>query len=144
MTDIVWQSVVIQTISFLIFVFLLSKILFEPVMSVIAKRTNRVEDLTGAAQDAEEKTKALQTTLQRRFDDARLEAGQVMDNLRIEAEGKRDQIVAEMRSKVQELREENAAKLKSEMDSALTALEPHVKELGRMIAEKAINRELAG
>ena len=52
MIDIVWQSIVIHGLSYLIFAFLLGKILFDPVMSLIEKRSERVNKLVTAAERA--------------------------------------------------------------------------------------------
>lgn len=144
MTDLVWQSIVIHALSFLIFVFLLGKILFKPVTRVMEKRNDKIAALQDSTDSAQREAESLKNTLQRQLDDARREAGRIMESLRAEAEAKRDQQISEMRVKVQRLRDENAKRLKEETDDALAALEPYVKELGRMIAEKAIGRRLAG
>lgn len=144
LTDLVWQSIVIHALSFLIFVFLLGKILFKPVTRVMEKRNDKIAALQDSTDSAQREAESLKNTLQRQLDDARREAGRIMESLRAEAEAKRDQQISEMRVKVQRLRDENAKRLKEETDDALAALEPYVKELGRMIAEKAIGRRLAG
>ncbi|NLV91852.1 MAG: ATP synthase F0 subunit B [Firmicutes bacterium] len=142
MIDIVWQSIVIHGLSYLIFAFLLGKILFDPVMSLIEKRSERVNKLVTAAERAEEEAKSLQDSLERRLYSARIDAGTIMEELRLAAEAQGEEQIAQMREKVQQFREENAAELSQEIDKAMAEVESYAKELGRMLAEKALDRKL--
>lgn len=144
MIDIVWQSIVLHTISFLLFVFLLTKILFQPVTKIMEQRKLQVANTLGKAKDAEQEAKKLDSALQSRLEESRLSAGELMEEFRLRAESERDEIIAATRSKVQSMREENARKLKENTKALLQELEPEVKELGRLIAEKVVGRKLAG
>jgi len=108
------------------------------------QRKLQVANTLGKAKDAEQEAKKLDSALQSRLEESRLSAGELMEEFRLRAESERDEIIAATRSKVQSMREENARKLKENTKALLQELEPEVKELGRLIAEKVVGRKLAG
>ena len=94
-----------------------------------------------AAERAEEEAKSLQDSLERRLYSAD-RCRTIMEELRLAAEAQGEEQIAQMREKVQQFREENAAELSQEIDKAMAEVESYAKELGRMLAEKALDRKL--
>lgn len=107
------------------------------------ERKSKVANMVGKAESAEQEAERLQSVLQSRLEDARARAGELVEEFRVRADAEKAEILAATRAKVQGMREENARKLEQDMQAALRELEPEVKELGRLLAEKLIGRKLA-
>ena len=137
------ETLVIQLVSFLIFLFIINRIMFRPLRSVMAQRDEHIKhvqheiataktNLDGMMQRMKEEEKAAR-------DEARAKQEEIENNGLVEAESifneARDQIHAE-KQKAQEL-------INAQMENARLQIKEESEKLAISIIEKVLERRLA-
>lgn len=134
-----WWTLGLQTINFLIVVWLLSRFLYRPVRRIIDEREASDRKL---AEDAETKAQAAETA-RRDYEQKQAELAELQRQKEAELhksiEAERDKVLAEARKKADALLEETRTKLEQERDETLKALKSEITGLATDLARKALS-----
>jgi F-type H+-transporting ATPase subunit b len=138
-----WWTLALQTINFLVVVWLLSRFLYRPVQRIIAEREAASRK---AAQEAEAKAEAAETT-RKDYEEKRAalaEAERKRDaELHAEVEKERQAMLEAARKEATELVDDARARIERERAEALEALRDRIAGLAEDLAAKALAAEAA-
>jgi F-type H+-transporting ATPase subunit b len=136
------ETLVVQLVSFLIFVFIINRVMFRPLRSAMAERErymNRLqEDVAGAGRELEQIGEEI-----RRFEDqVRDEAAQVQEDLKKEGSQKAAEIFAAARVEIEQEKMETGKAVSAQIARARERLEAESRILAKTIMEKVVERRL--
>ncbi len=130
------------TIIFIVFLFLLKKFAWKPILGAVTERETSIKNALLAAENAKKDMQNLQADNQRILQEARLER----DNMLKEAREIKEKMIADSKNEAQEQGQKMIAQAKaaieSEKNAALAELKSHVSNLSVSIAEKLLKEEL--
>ncbi|MBU2490862.1 MAG: ATP synthase F0 subunit B [Proteobacteria bacterium] len=135
-------TVIAQMVSFLIFLFLINRLMFKPLRGVMREREERVEAAGAEIRQTREKMEGLQAELAVFEAAARKEALEVKERLDAEGGKEADGILAEARKKVEHTRQETVQKVEAQIAEARKSLETEARDLGMAVMEKILGRSL--
>jgi F-type H+-transporting ATPase subunit b len=134
---IFWTSII-----FIIFLFLLSKFAWKPILGAVTEREESIKNALLSAQNAKKEMQNLQADNQRILQEARLER----DTMLKEAREMKDKMIAESKTEAQaqglKMIEQAKASIEAEKNAAMAELKSHVSNLSISIAEKLLKSEL--
>lgn len=130
------------TIIFIVFLFLLKKFAWKPILGAVTERETSIKNALLAAENAKKDMQNLHADNQRILQEARLER----DNMLKEAREMKEKMIADSKNEAQEQGQKMIAQAKaaieSEKNAALAELKSHVSNLSVSIAEKLLKEEL--
>jgi F-type H+-transporting ATPase subunit b len=134
---IFWTSII-----FIIFLFLLSKFAWKPILGAVTEREESIKNALLSAENAKKEMQNLQADNQRILQEARLER----DTMLKEAREMKDKMIAESKTEAQaqglKMIEQAKASIEAEKNAAMAELKSHVSNLSISIAEKLLKSEL--
>jgi F-type H+-transporting ATPase subunit b len=135
-------TLVVQLISFLIFLFLINGILIQPLRRTMAERTGYLEKMKLDILEAEEEMSRQLKQLAAREKRVRKEA--VLATKEIENEGQRlaSEIIKDVRKEMENLRRKTQQTVNEQLAAARQRLEQESESLALSIMEKLLNRRL--
>jgi F-type H+-transporting ATPase subunit b len=135
-------TLVVQLISFLIFLFLINGILIQPLRRTMAERTGYLEKMKLDILEAEEEMSRQLKQLAAREKRVRKEA--VLATKEIENEGQRlaSEIIKDVRKEMENLRSKTQQTVSEQLAAARQRLEQESESLALSIMEKLLNRRL--
>ncbi len=135
-------SFIIQILAFGILYWLLKKYAFGPLLSVMQKRQESIENQIQTAEknrvDAEQYLKEQKEAIQA----ARQEAQQIVENAKTSSKKEAEEIVRSARDEAERLKEQAVQQIKHETDQAIAKLREQVGSLSVILASKIIEKEL--
>ena len=136
------ETFIVQIISFLIFLYIINRIMFRPLRSVIADRENHIKSIQQDIVAAGHKLDALEDQIRSQESAVKLEAFAQKASLE-EAGGRQaDEIFAASREEIQAARD----KARKEVDAQISEAKKHIKKESEILAlsvmEKVLNRRL--
>ncbi len=130
-------------VSFLIVFFLLKKFAWKPILGMLHKREDTIEQALKAAEEAKEEMKKLRADNEKILDEARTEREKIFR----EAREIKDKIVGEAREQAQKekdkIMDDARASIQAEKNSAIKEIRELTADLSIQIAEKLLRRELS-
>jgi F-type H+-transporting ATPase subunit b len=135
-------TLVVQLISFLIFLFLINGILIQPLRRTMAERTGYLEKMKLDILEAEEEMSRQLKQLAAREKRVRKEA--LLATKEIENEGQRlaSEIIKDVRKEMENLRSKTQQTVSEQLAAARQRLEQESESLALSIMEKLLNRRL--
>ena len=132
------ETLIFQIISFLIFLFIINRIMFRPLRKVMSERETYVENIQKDIVDAEKKFEDLTRQIQVQEKAIREEAFKQQEQL--EASGKQEaaEILAATREEINALK----GRAQKEVDAQFTAARVHVQEESKGLAQNIIETVL--
>lgn len=130
------------TIIFIVFLFLLKKFAWKPILGAVTERETSIKNALLAAENAKKDMQNLQADNQRILQEARVER----DNMLKEAREMKEKMISDSKNEAQEQGQKMIAQAKaaieSEKNAALAELKSQVSNLSVSIAEKLLKEEL--
>lgn len=130
-------TIVIQMVSFLVFAFLMNRILFRPIVKAIEARQAYLLQQQQQAADNLKETEALQRDYEARLSKARQDAQALVAKATAEAEAQRREVLGRASAQASELIAQARTEIASERDKALGSLRDEVSAIAGLIASKA-------
>ena len=132
-----------QLVAFLIFLFIINRIMFRPLRSVMAERDGVIEKIKLDTTNAGDKIERLTDELKRRESKVRKEALKVQHEL--EEKGKREsaEILKSTLQEIDLMKDKNEAHVKAQIMEARKDLQKESEALALNIMEKLLDRRLA-
>jgi len=130
-------------LNFFILMFILNKILYKPILSILDERDERIvggqEETKGLLSEGQEIIGAYNQKIY----DAKVEAMAVKNSARKEAGDQANLIISDARSQADEIIAEVRQKMASEIARAKKELEPELEGIAASIAEQVLGRKVA-
>jgi len=132
-----------QILSFLIFLFIINRIMFRPLRDIMAKRDQTIEGMQQEIGNADAEITQIFATLEAEEQEVKKEAIAIRKGL--EKDGKKvvDKIFKDTDSEIEKLRNQSKEEVQSQILDVRQHLSEESEKIARVIMEKALNRRLA-
>ena len=134
--------IIVSSLNFLLFLFLISRFAFGPINEILESRRARIEqglkDAEQARRDRENAEKERAAALQ----EARREANEILARAQKIAQETRDADIAATKADLERIRERAAAEIEAEKQRAITELRTEVADLALQAASKVVGETL--
>jgi F-type H+-transporting ATPase subunit b len=137
------ETLIVQLISFLIFLFLINRIMFRPLGSIMNERRKYMEDLRQRVVDVELEVARLTGELNEKEAAARNEALAHKKELESTGTDQADGIYASVRNEISILKDQAAKDAEAQINLARESIQTESKALATGIMEKVLNRRLS-
>lgn len=131
------------TLIFLVFLFLLRKFAWSPILGAVKTRENSINDALLAAENAKREVQNLKSDNEKLLAEARAERDAMMKDAREIKEKMINEAKAEAQAQGQKMIEQAKATIESEKNAAVAELKNQVSSLSLDIAEKLLKEELS-
>lgn len=135
-------TLLLQFINFVVLMFILNKILYRPLMKIMAQRREQIEADKTRAQSLESEIDAKMKHYQQQLSDAKSEAATERNQLRKTAQQQESAITAEAQQKAALRIKAIRSQVGQEATEARQILRQSVDELAGQIATKVLGRKL--
>lgn len=133
---------ILQTIAFLILLFLLGKFAWKPILSGLKEREQTIENALASAEKAKEEMEALQSDNQKLLTEARAERDKILKEAMKVANTIKEEAREETGKISDKMLADAKAAIENEKKAALADVKSMVAKLSLDITEKVIRREL--
>ena len=132
-----------QIVGFLVLLFILSKLLYKPLLKVMDERAARIKESLEAAESAKDQAAASQEQMQEDIRKAREEGQQMIAQARDVASRFRDEEMAKAKDEIAAERAKAEADIQRERDAAIEDLRQEFAGLAISAAERVVERSLS-
>lgn len=136
------ETFIVQLISFLIFLFIMNRIMFRPLKETMEKRNIYMEKLVQDIKDAEDVFENLSYEIKQKKEVGKKEALQVRKKLEEDAKRQVEEITAGARSRAIALHQDTEHSIGLQLDTARALIRKEAETVMVSIIEKILNRRL--
>jgi F-type H+-transporting ATPase subunit b len=136
------ETAIVQLVSFLIFLYVMNRIMFRPLLSTISQRKELISDFQNDIISGKEDLVRLGNDLDREQAKVIKEAHKVVLSLETEGDQRASGILEEVRKQISELRHETDTRVKDQLRRARMELAGEVEAITLTIMEKVLHRRL--
>ena len=136
------ETLFIQLISFLIFVFAFNRIMIQPLRSVMAERDHSLKDLNIRIQEAEKELVDLSEQVIRYEKKMKKEAGHMLKEMEDAAKIDAEKVHTAAYKEIESLRFDAEIVIKNQLNEARKSLEAEAEKLSVVIMETILDRRL--
>jgi len=137
------ETMVVQLVSFLLFVFIINRVMFRPLRSAIAERNRYMDRLKEEIADAGRQLDQIGQQVRRSEAKVREEAFEIHGTMKAEGERKAAEIFEAARIEIEQQKLETGKKVNAQIDEARKGLEAESRMLAASIMEKVLERKVA-
>ncbi|MFO7930236.1 MAG: hypothetical protein R6U97_02410 [Desulfosalsimonas sp.] len=134
------ETLVAQLVSFLIFLFLINRIMIRPLQETMRKRRDYIGEMEKKIKESSGELQELSQELQENERALIREANSEKDKLKEEGSSEAEGILDEARQEINKLREENQQLVGREVSEARKSIESEAEKLAVTIMETILNR----
>ncbi len=136
------ETLIIQLISFLIFLYIINRVMIQPLRSVVQEREGHIQNIQDDATEAEKKIVRLMKRLKKQETEVIREAHEIRE--KIEGSGKQeaDGIVNAVRREVEKLSQEDRQQVTALVAEARKSVQKEAQSLAVGMMEKLLERRL--
>ena len=131
-----------QILSFLILVWVLAKFAWKPLMNIMEKRRQTIEDNLAHAEKERKEAERLRQEYQAEMQKSRQEAQKIIENATKSSEARAAEILAEARRETERMKQAALAEIERERDQAIAEVRSQVVDMSIAVAEKIIQQKL--
>lgn len=136
------ETFFVQLVSFLIFIFILNKVMLKPLRSTAEQRIEHIKRVKQDIKISEKKLNQFTVDLEKEKSAAMDEAHAITDEMYAKAGEKTNAIFSEARAKVITLRDAAEKDVNEKVSAARVSLEEEAETLTTIIMEKVLDRRL--
>ncbi|HBF37098.1 MAG TPA: ATP synthase F0 subunit B [Firmicutes bacterium] len=129
--------------NFLVLVIVLVFLLYRPIQGILEQRKKKISNDLSEAQKSKESWEQKQREAKMALEKASVEASQMVDNARAEAEHLREEIINKARQEAEDLRQRNYAEIERAKKDAQDELRDGAVKLAILAASKAIGSKMS-
>jgi len=133
----------VQLISFLIFLYIINRIMFRPLRSTIEQRDDYIDQVNDDIRAGKEKLDQLVGELDAQRAQAVSEADTMARSLESEGDRQAAELIEQARQKIATLRSENEARVSDQVKQARKAIAEEVEAVTVTVMEKVLHRRLS-
>jgi F-type H+-transporting ATPase subunit b len=137
------ETLIVQMVSFLIFMFIMNIVMFRPLNRVIKKRKEYMEGLKQDVTDSDQEVKNLLAEMEKHESAARQDAMVIKKELEDSGNNEAAGIYDDIRSEISKLKAETEKEVESQIDIARKDLGKETEHLAISIMESVLNRRVA-
>jgi F-type H+-transporting ATPase subunit b len=137
------ETLIVQMVSFLIFMFIMNMVMFRPLNRVMKKRSEYMESLKQDVTDSDQEVVRLLDQMEKHEASARQAAMAIKKELEASGSGEASGIYADIRNEISRLKAENEKEVESQIENARENLGKETEHLAVSIMENVLNRRLA-
>jgi len=131
-----------QILSFLILVWILKKFAWKPLMDMMEKRRQTIEDNLAHAENERKEAERIRQEYQADMLKARQEAQAIIEKATKNSEDRSSEILAEARKETEKMKHAALADIERERDKAIADVRDQVVDMSIAVAEKIIQQRL--
>ncbi len=135
-------GLITQIVSFIILFFILSKLLYKPLIGLLDQRSEKVQAGLEAAERAREDAARSEDSIQQQLADARTEGQRLIAQARETAEKFREEEMGKVRQDIEAERDRAQSNIQRERDAAIEDLRREFAGLAIAAAEKVVRSSL--
>ena len=136
------ETLVVQLISFLIFLFIINRIMFRPLRRVMIERDNHVEKINLDIIDVGESLYSVTDQIKQKKTAVRSEAFEVSEKIREQGMQKFAKMLSAVRAEINDLQSKARTEAEAQLTEARKKLENESEVLSISIMEKVLERRL--
>ena len=129
-------------LSFLLLVFLLSKLAWKPLMKMMEERRTNIESMLAQAENERQQAEKIKREYQEEMQKARHEAQEVIAKATKVSEIRAKEILAASHEEAEKIKKSALVDIERERDRAVTEVRAQVADLSVLVAEKIIRQKL--
>jgi F-type H+-transporting ATPase subunit b len=137
-----WKLLILQTVAFLLLVFLLGKYVYPRLIKMIDDRQAKIDDSVAAAELAQKKAEAAESAVEDELKKARADAAIIVETARQEAADKASESEKKAAAKAEYIVKEAQAELAAEISKARDMLHKETIELVAYATEKIVKQKI--
>ncbi|WP_373497828.1 hypothetical protein [Desulfococcus sp.] len=137
------ETLFVQLISFLIFMFIINRVMFKPLNATMAERDEYIQSIIQGITDTEKAVEEILADLTKREKAVKREAFDLSAKLEQEGSDKAVKVHSASMSAIAELRLKAEKQVEAQLNEAKKHLEAESEELAVRIMEKVLNRRLS-
>ena len=142
MPEIIFDSIIIQILNFLILLFLLNLIVYRPVRGILNKRKEEMDSSSNATDEWKRKIEKYSTDLEENIDSTRMEGLRERVGLRDKGLSTEKELLQDAYSQVEEALGKAKNEIKEKINNARISLQDEIESFSRELAEKLLGRSL--
>lgn len=137
-----WISMLLTLGAFLVLLFGLKKLLYEPVSNTLNKRQDNIQKNIDEAKVAREEAFQLKSQYEAKIQEAKNESQTIIENGRRRGEEVRENIILEAKDEAKNILDKAKREIEVEKEKALMEVQKETGEMAVLIASKIINEKL--
>lgn len=137
-----WGDMLYSLIMFIILFLLLRRYAFGPLMGIMEKRAQQIEDDLKQAEQNRAEAEQLLKEQRAELEQAKKDAQQILENARATSEKQAEEIIQAAREEVEQLKSVAQKEIEREREKAVEALRREMGTLSVLLAAKVIEKEL--
>ena len=134
------ETLVIQLVSFLLFVFIINRVMFRPLRSAMAERDRYLERLNEEIVAAGRQMEQIGDAVRKAEKEVKDEAFQIRETKKAEGNRKAEEIFEAARIEMEQEKLETEKKVADQISKARTQLETEARTLAATFMEKVLDR----
>ncbi len=136
------ETLFIELISFLIFLFLINRLMFRPIQGAMRKREQHVSGISDEIENSRHTIDELNRQLKEQEEAAMAEANRQRIELENDGAKEAGQILNESKKEINAIRSENSRFVETQIADARSKLSDETQRLAREMMEKILDRRL--
>lgn len=132
----------VSMISFVVFIMIMDKIFYKPILNVINQRQSFIDGNYSDAKNSKDKAESLLNEKEQRLNETLLKSKKLVADKTEEANQKSQSLTVEAKTKSQEEIEKAKEQLKKEENQTTDELKTNVKDLAENISSKLLGNEV--
>jgi F-type H+-transporting ATPase subunit b len=136
------ETLIVQLGSFLLFLFIINKIMFKPLRKSMAERESYIEKMQIDIETSQKKIETLLVKLKQKEADVRKEAFYINVELQEGSNNKVYDILEKTMQKIEEKKKESKKEIAAKMDEAKKYLKNESQKVALLIIDKVLDRKL--
>ena len=137
------ETLLVQLLSFLIFLFIINRIMFRPLQNVRSERANYMDKIKIDAQNAAKELETLTDRLKAQESSVRAQAHGLKQEIEESGSVEAAEIIASAREQIETLKETAEAEVDAQISEARKHIQKESETLAVNIMEKLLERRLA-
>jgi len=137
------ETLFVQLLSFLIFLFIINRIMFRPLQHVMTERVNYMDKIKVDTVDAVKELESMTEKLKAQESEVRKEALRLQRKLEESGSKKGSEILVSARKEIEAIRDRTEMEVKAQISEARKHLQKESEALAVNIMEKLLDRRLA-
>ena len=140
--DLIFDSIIIQILNFLILLFLLNLIVYRPIRGILGKRKEEMDLSSSATDEWMRKIEKYSAEIEENIDSTRKEGLKERTNLRDKGLSTEKELLQVAYSQVEEALGKAKNEIKQKINNARDSLQDEIDSFSRELAEKLLGRNL--
>jgi F-type H+-transporting ATPase subunit b len=137
------ETMVIQLVSFLLFVFIINRVMFRPLRSAMAERNRYMDRLQEEIVDAGKQLEQIGKDVRKSEEKVRSEAFQIQEAMKNEGNQKAVEIFEAARIEIEQEKLAAEKTVSGQISEARKSIEAESRKLAAVIMEKVLDRRVA-